>query len=213
MDETYWHQKWAQNDIGFHKQDAHPLLTRHFGKLPLAAGARIFVPLCGKTRDIAWLLGKGFGVAGAELSQIAVEQLFADLDVIPTITQQGNLSRYQAKNIDIFVGNLFDLTEPILGSVDGIYDRAAMVALPPDVRPKYARHLGEITAQAPQLLLTLAYDQTLASGPPFSVEDQEVEDHYQVTYALTQLAKIDLAKGIKGRVDGQETVWLLEAKP
>jgi hypothetical protein len=46
----------------------------------------VFLPLCGKTLDIQWLLSRGYGVAGSELSKIAVEQLFSELGVEPNIT-------------------------------------------------------------------------------------------------------------------------------
>ena len=213
MQDEYWHQKWAKNDIGFHKAEANPLLTQHFESLNAAKGDRIFVPLCGKSLDIAWLLSNGYRVAGAELSRTAIEQLFEGLKLTPTITPARNLTLFQAENIDIFVGNLFDLSAADLRPVHCIYDRAAMVALPAEIRLKYARLLAEITGHARQLLLTYAYDQDLAKGPPFSVVDEEVRGHYEASYRLSHLAKIELPKGIKGQVDATETVWLLEPRP
>lgn len=64
MDVDFWHQKWAKNDIGFHEGAVNPLLVKHFPALALEQGARVFVPLCGKTLDIPWLLSSGYRVAG-----------------------------------------------------------------------------------------------------------------------------------------------------
>ncbi len=84
MDASFWHQRWEKNEIAFHERQANPLLVKYFDKLSLAQGRRVFVPLCGKTLDIAWLLSRGYRVAEAELSQVAIGQLFQELGVEPT---------------------------------------------------------------------------------------------------------------------------------
>ena len=76
MDPEFWHERWASNRIAFHEGEANRLLVAYFDKLALSPNARVFVPLCGKTRDIAWLRDQGIRVAGAELSELAVAALF-----------------------------------------------------------------------------------------------------------------------------------------
>ncbi|WP_246614962.1 hypothetical protein [Agarivorans litoreus] len=83
MHEQFWHQKWEKDEIGFHEGEVNRFLYDYFNVLKLAAGARVFVPLCGKTRDIAWLLDKGMKVVGVELSEHAIKQLFAELNLEP----------------------------------------------------------------------------------------------------------------------------------
>jgi len=209
MDIDFWHQKWKRNEIAFHESDVNPLLVKHFNALRLAKGSRIFLPLCGKTLDISWLLANGYRVAGAELSKIAIEQLFAQLGVEPKISGEGKVERYSAKDIDLFVGDLFDLSGAMLGPVDAIYDRAALVALPEAMRSRYTAHLMEITDKAPQLLICYEYDQSLMQGPPFSVSNEEVNRHYGDRYDLTLLASADMPGGLKGKCAAKENVWLL----
>jgi thiopurine S-methyltransferase len=213
MDANFWHDRWANNEIGFHKSDANPLLMQYFDKLALAKGRRVLVPLCGKTLDITWLLSKGFSVAGAELSLMAIEQLFAQLEVKPTITRKGEIDHYQAHNIDIFVGDIFHVTRTMLGPVDAIYDRAALVALPPNMRSRYTEHITDITDHAPQLLICYEYDQRLAEGPPFSVTNEEVHRHYGYRYQVSLLASTDVPGGLKGKCAAMEHVWLLRRNP
>jgi thiopurine S-methyltransferase len=209
MDTNFWHERWRQNEIGFHEPNANPLLTKNFPELSLAKGSRIFVPLCGKTLDIRWLLSQGYRVAGAELSGLAIDQLFAELGVTPAISEAGKLRHYGAPGIDIFVGNIFDVTGEILGAVDAIYDRAALVALPPEIRVRYTAHLMEITRRAPQLLICFEYDQTLVEGPPFSISDEEVNRHYGKSYTLTLLSTTDVVGGLKGKYPAREHVYRL----
>src|SRR5215831_11061782 len=167
MDARFWRQKWEQNEIAFHQSEVNPHLAAHFYKLSVAKGGRVFLPLCGKTLDIGWLLSQGYRVAGAELSRIAIEQLFMELGMQPEISGVGDVEQWSAYKIDIFVGDIFALSRQILGPVDAIYDRAALVALPENMRKRYAAHLTELTQKAPQLLISYEYDQRVMAGPPF----------------------------------------------
>jgi thiopurine S-methyltransferase len=140
MHTDFWHERWSTNQIAFHESEANPLLVAHFAALGLAKGARVFVPLCGKTLDIDWLLAQGYHVVGAELSPLAVTQLFERLGVTPQLTRVGKLERWSVPHLDLFVGDFFALTPDLLGTVDAVYDRAALIALPSDLRGRYAAH-------------------------------------------------------------------------
>ncbi|GAA3952980.1 thiopurine S-methyltransferase [Allohahella marinimesophila] len=209
MDRDFWHEKWKQKELGFHKREPNPLLLHHFGKLGLEPGSRVLLPLCGKTRDISWLLANGYSVAGSELVPTAIEQLFEELEVTPKVTEVGSLSLYSAKDIDIYVGDIFDLRADTLGHVDAIYDRAALVALPEALRARYADHLMAICHKAPQLLITFDYAQRLMAGPPFSVDEAEVERHYGRHYDVRLASNTTVEGGLKGLYPADELVWVL----
>lgn len=209
MDPDFWHGKWQRNEIAFHEMRPNSLLVKHFDRLSLPAGAHVFVPLCGKTTDIPWLLDRGLRVSGAELSPLAVEQLFAGLGLTPAITASGPLMRYSAPGIDIHVGDVFDLSGDQLGPVDAVYDRAALVALPEEMRRRYASHLTKITAAAPQLLICLDYDQSSMAGPPFSIGEPEVRAHYGATHLIQQVEQAAVPGGLRTARNLSENVWLL----
>jgi thiopurine S-methyltransferase len=209
MDADFWLDRWRHNAIGFHESQANPLLVTHRASLSLAAGSRIFVPLCGKTLDIHWLLSRGHQVAGAELSEIAVQQLFASLGVTPAATTIGQITRYSAPGIDIFQGDIFAVSRSDLGPVHAVYDRAALIALPDSMRTRYARHMERLTERARQLIICLNYEQRLLAGPPFSVDGAEVARLYQPAYDLRLLASAEVAGGLKGICPATEDVWLL----
>ncbi|OAI43581.1 thiopurine S-methyltransferase [Nitrospira sp. SCGC AG-212-E16] len=210
MDPSFWHQRWEKNEIAFHEGKANPLLVKHFNELSLGKGSRVFVPLCGKTRDISWLLSNGYRVAGAELSQIAIEQLFMELGLQPEISTVGEVEQWSATRLDIFVGDIFALSRKILGPVDAIYDRAALVAFPEKMRNRYAVHLTEITGMAPQLLICYDYDQSVMEGPPFSVTSEEVTRYYAGQYDVMLIASTEVPGGLKGKCAAKENIWLLK---
>lgn len=209
MEASFWHAKWEKGEIAFHQDDVNRLLLDHFGALSLPSGSHVFVPLCGKTRDIRWLLESGYRVAGAELSRVAVEQLFADMGLEPNISQVGRLTRFAAENIDIYSGDIFELTDSVLGQTDAVYDRAALVALPVAMRQRYADHLAAITGRARQLLVAYEYDQSLQDGPPFAVGADEVRRLYDRHYEPALLASTEVAGGLRGKCPATEHVWLL----
>lgn len=211
MDTDFWLQKWNRNEIAFHQSEANPMLVEHFRALGLQQGGRVFLPLCGKTLDIGWLLSNKYRVAGIELSETAVQSLFAELGIKPDIRDSDGLRHYHAPNIDIFAGDIFDLTSDVLGGVDAVYDRAALVALPADLRKRYASHLAELTEKSPQLLVCFEYDQALMQGPPFSVGEAEVVRLYAENYDLTLVASADVSGGLKGVCPARESVWLLQS--
>ena len=209
MRSDYWQEKWRKNEIGFHRAEPNVWLKEHFGALGLAVGSRVFVPLCGKTLDIDWLLERGYYVVGVELVETAVEELFARLELTPAIKLIGKLQHYTAKDISIFVGDIFELSRDLLGAIDAVYDRAALVALPENMRGRYAAEVQELTQRAPQLLVVYTYDQSLAKGPPFSLGDDELKRHYIGSYELSKIAST--LASVKGAA-AQEKVWLLKPK-
>ncbi len=209
MEKTFWHQLWEKNAIAFHASQPHLMLVKHAPSLGLKKDSRVFLPLCGKSLDISWFLSQGCRVVGAELSQLAIEQLFQELSLKPTISTVGKFQCYQAGPIDIFVGDFFEVTEEMLGPVDMVYDRAALVALPDSMRSAYTQHLRKITRNASQLLITYEYDQTILPGPPFAISHDEVNRHYQEAYRITLLESMDVPGGLKGKCTARESGYLL----
>lgn len=211
MEASFWHEKWEKKEIGFHEPKVNPILVANLPKFELEEGARLFLPLCGKTKDIPWLLSQGFRVVGAELSEVATKELFEEMGQAPKIEEHANFSHYSAERVDIYVGDIFALSSLVLGTVDAIYDRAAMVALPSAMRVRYAQHLRKLTHNAQQLLVCFEYDQAQLAGPPFAVSEDEVRAHYAAYYRLHILQAKALAGGLKGKVEAVEKVYLLSS--
>ncbi len=212
MEPEYWVKRWDKGEIGFHEGRPNRLLVTHFERLGLKQGDRVFLPLCGKTVDIAWLLDQGIEVVGIELSEMAVKELFLALKSSPVVEQVGSLARYSAPRIVIYVGDFFHLTPGELGTVSATYDRAALVALPDAMRNAYAAHLTEVTERARQLLITFQYDQALQPGPPFSISSEEVQRHYDRAYEIAPCESADVPGGLKGICPATENAWLLTAR-
>lgn len=187
MNKEFWLNKWATNDIGFHEGVVNAMLMKHFNRL--GQPNTIFVPLCGKAVDIIWLIKQSVHVIGVELSETAVQQLFHTLKIHPTVTTTAHFKHYKGTMIDVFVGDLFDLTPKLLPNIDAVYDRASMVALPTKTRIRYAAHLHHLTNRAKQLLISFEYPEKTLNGPPFSVPESEINTLYNAHYHINHFDK------------------------
>lgn len=187
-----WIARWKNNEIGWHRQAVNSKLIEFIDCLHLNPGGRVFVPLCGKSQDMIFLLEQGFQVVGVELSQLAIEQFFEENKLSYSVNKDQQFICYQAENITLYCGNYFDLTKAHLEGICAVYDRAALVALNADLREKYAQHLYSIIAKDCRvLLLTLNYPQSQMSGPPFAVDQQEVMSLYNDGFECQQLQCFD----------------------
>jgi thiopurine S-methyltransferase len=174
MDADFWRARWANKQIAFHEGAPNSFLSEHVDLLKPAK--RVLVPLCGKTEDLAFLAAKGFEVVGIELVDDAVRAFFAEHGLTPEIEKHGALTSYRAGTVQVISGDFFAVTPALTGPVDAFYDRAALVALPPDLREKYIAHLKTFAKRG--LLITLEYAPGVREGPPFSISPDEVQWHW-----------------------------------
>ncbi|CAB9544981.1 hypothetical protein BROOK1789C_2091 [Bathymodiolus brooksi thiotrophic gill symbiont] len=172
---TDWIQRWKNGETGWHKEVTNSKLVEFIDSLKLQVGGTVFVPLCGKSYDMIYLLKQGYKVVAVELSVLAIEAFFNENVMAYTVQKAEKFSVYNADNIRIFCGDYFDLDASHLSEVDAVYDRGSLIALPADLRVKYAQHLHTIILNGCRvLLLTLNYPQSQIDGPPFSVSEAEV---------------------------------------
>ncbi|NMX66727.1 thiopurine S-methyltransferase [Pseudomonas sp. WS 5111] len=204
MESTFWHDRWARNQIGFHLPEVNPYLQRHWPGLGLVGGARVLVPLCGKSLDLMWLAQQGCQVLGVELSEKAVEEFFQEQCLAAQVSQRGSFKVYQAGTIELWCGDFFELSREDVAGCAALYDRAALIALPPLMRERYAAHLQAIAPQVQSgLLISLDYEQALKAGPPFAVSDEEVRRLLAGRWRLSVLEQRDiLAESPKFAQDG-----------
>ena len=193
MDEQFWQARWAENQIGFHQRETNPYLERYWPQLQLPAGCQVLVPLCGKTLDMLWLAGQSHRVLGVELAERAVEDFFAEQGLECQVSQHGSLRRYSAGAIEILQGDFFAVTAVDVADCRAIYDRAALIALPPGMRDDYVAHLERILpSPCDGLLVTLDYEQARLDGPPFAVPEAEVRRHLEAGWEVEMLERNDV---------------------
>lgn len=217
MKEDYWQQRWQANEIGFNQPQPNRLLQRYFDSLNLKPGARILVPLCGKSIDMLWLANQGYEILGIEFSSIACEAFFTENNLPFTLIKEDKFSLFQSDKIILMAGDFFHLSQSMIGKIDVVYDRAALIALPPELRKAYAHHLVELLVpDTAILLITTVYNQSEMAGPPFSVGEVEVRQLYS-SYQIKQLYNKALSEipdhlQNKGLAHAQEQLYLLRSR-
>ena len=176
MGKMYWLDRWERDEIGFHQTDVNAYLGKYWPELKLTHSSKVFVPLCGKSRDMLWLNEQGHTVLGVELSKLAVEAFFKENKYAPQHETNDKFDVFSVDELSILCGNFLDLDKNDLANVSAVYDRASLVALPPEMRERYVKHLTNILPPNTQILLiTFDYPQSEMAGPPFAVSPDEVE--------------------------------------
>jgi thiopurine S-methyltransferase len=177
VDRSFWQERWDQGRTGFHEGRPNDQLVAHVERIAPAPGKRILVPLAGKAVDVWWLVDRGHEVVGIEIVQRAIDQLFEGrgLDANAHHIELGRDPAFRAQGLTMICGDVFDTKPEVLGTFDAVYDRAALVAIDPPLRARYVETCRALCKPgAPTLLVSLAYDQSKAPGPPFSVAEADV---------------------------------------
>jgi thiopurine S-methyltransferase len=192
MNTDFWLARWAKHEIGFHQQHVNGYLREYWPQLQIPQGGTVFVPLCGKSLDMRWLRERGYRVLGIEIARNACSEFFEEWKVTPAVTTTAKFERWKAQGVTLLCGDFFALEEGDLPQVDAVFDRAALVALPPPMRRTYAAKLREILpAHVPILLVAPDYDQLEMKGPPFAVPRSEIHELF-AGCEIDELAAVDV---------------------
>ena len=210
MEHSFWFDKWEKNDIGFHQSDYNKLLLKYWADLKLEKGSEVFVPFCGKSKDMLWLNKQRHKILGNEISKIAVDAFFQEnhLEVATDFDKEFSISKN--KDFQIRVGDFFSLTPSHTKQVKGVYDRASLFALPSNLRKEYANHMKKLLKKdCVILLITLEYEKNLIKPPPFDIQAKEVFELYSSWCKIKKLETLPAV--IKGN-NGYETAYRLDVK-
>lgn len=219
MDPAFWHRRWQDRDVGFHQSAPSPLLQQYWQAIGAPAGGTVFVPLAGKSLDMVWLAAQGHRVLGVELSPLAVAQFFTEHDLQPEIVETRYGLHHRAGGIELILGDAFALDAAALADCTAVFDRAALIALPAELRAPYVDALyTRLPAGCRGLLITLEYPQHEKAGPPFCVSEAEVHERYGRDWTVELLERRDILAGQPGFVDAGVTaldtcVYRLQRSP
>ncbi len=203
MHPDFWQQRWTDGQIGFHQSAPTALLQKHWPGLGIASDARVFVPLAGKSLDMVWLAARGHRVLGVELTQIAVDQFFAEHGLRPQVHASRHGLHHVAGNIELLRGDVFDLDPAALADCAAVFDRAAVIALPPPLRARYAHGpYANLPPGCRGLMITLEYPQGDRAGPPFAVPEDEVRALFGPLWDIDLLERRPIPADHPGHVAG-----------
>lgn len=188
MEISYWKARWEKGHTGWHMNEVYPNLPEYWPKLLAGAGDTVLVPLCGKSLDLLWLAAQNHKVIGIEVSQKAVEEFFREHEIDFQESSKGSFNIYRSKNLQIWAGDFFKMKPAYLPEIDFIYDKAALIALPPAKRKKYAEAILHFCEPDTQILLNaFEYEQDEMNGPPFAVSSDEIEKLYGRRFKISLL--------------------------
>lgn len=166
----------------------YPHLVTYWPNLKLHRGSTVLVPLCGKSLDMYWLTERGHRVIGVDVSEIAIREVMKHSGQSFTESSRGPFTVFTGGPLQLWLGDFLKLKARYLSNIDAIYDKAALIALPPDQRKEYARVILQLCAPDTRIFQnTLEYEQTEMTGPPFSVRQNELQDLYGSRFRIRPL--------------------------
>lgn len=153
------------------------------------AELKVFVPLCGKSKDLWWLQQSGYETLGVECSELAVEQFFTEQQLNYSRMNKESHVSYKSGKLEILLGDFFTLQADDIGNITDIFDRASLIALPKEMRREYVNKVTELQKPGTRtLLIILTYPENEMDGPPFSVSEKEVNELYRDNFKIEKLA-------------------------
>jgi thiopurine S-methyltransferase len=173
-DNELWQDAWRRRDIDFHQKAVNPLLLKFWPNFRFTVESTVFVPLCGKSLDLAWLAGQGHRVIGVELSPLAVRAFFRENKLQPSKRKVGKFTLWEHGRITILCGDFFELSAEDLGEISVVFDRASLTALPEDIRAEYIAQLRRIVPASCRMLLLTTEEPEAGEtqGQPYAVADE-----------------------------------------
>ncbi len=192
MNNDFWNERWQKNEIGFHRKSINHYLVNHWQTLGSSPNDSVFVPLCGKSVDLIWLAKQCRSVLAIELSMKAVADFFTENNLSPKVSENENFQVYRAENITILCGDFFKMERSDIAACSIIYDRASLIAFPPNMQEEYAKKLDALFPNPhKRLLITLDYDSSIMNGPPFATSPSTVNRLFS-EYEVDHLESINI---------------------
>jgi thiopurine S-methyltransferase len=183
MEISYWESRWRKNNIGFHLPHVYEPLIRFWAESKLPANPTILVPLSGKSLDILWMMNQGARVVAVEAVEQAVTEFFYEHRITPEKSERYGFTIFRFETLEFWVGDFFKLPDTEMPEFDLIYDKAAISALPKEMRKEYAEKIKSLTNSTTRILTHhFEYNQHQMSGPPFSVPLSELISYYSVMF-------------------------------
>jgi len=191
MDTEFWQNAWDKSDEpGWQQKSPNALMKSYWASCGAMAGESVFIPLCGRSPDISWLLDFGHHIIGVDLAGAALEQFCSESGLAVTTEEHGEFTVYKAPRLTLYAGDFFSLPAGALGDVSRVYDRASIVAMPPHMRQRYVSKLRSLTPTDAEIFtIAMTYDQKKMKGPPFSVDDAELQSFFADGYEIAVLGR------------------------
>lgn len=211
INNEFWIKRWAEGKTGFHQADVNPKLIEFAERFLDGKSKHAYVPLCGKTKDMLFLVEQGLKVSGSEVSSLAIKSFFSE----NKLSFEQDTGVYRSEKITLYAQDFFELNPGRETPVDFIYDRAAMVAMPHERHKAYAKHLLDILKPGGKILLiSFDYDLTEMSGPPFALSEAVIRNCFE-TAQIEQLSERSILEDEpkfrdRGLSRLSEAVWQIE---
>ncbi len=190
MDYEFWDNCWQRPSQPFHVESAHPLLSKYLHLFK--KDRRVLLPLSGKSLDPIFLAENGLFSTSIEFNPTAVESFIADTQLKPIEKQTNKFEHFDFGKFEIWLADFFNLSSKVIGKFSQVFDRAALVALPDDLRNRYTQHLiSLLESDAVIYMVTMDYKTAEMDGPPFYINLKALQEYFPNS-SIKELDRVSL---------------------
>lgn len=194
MSDDFWLDKWRKQEIHFDQTDVNQWLVKYQNVLGDLRNKHVFVPLCGKSVDMNWFYQQGARVTGVELSELAAIAFFEENSLHYNIKKTPSFTIYQHDSVQILCGDFFELSKQHLVDIDLVYDRAALIALPDNIRKNYVKKMASLlNPGVSQFLISIQYVLDIIELPPYSIDENEINTLFSQEFDIQLLEQKHLS--------------------
>ena len=197
----YWEKRWEEKNTSWHREAVNKKLIKYLHELSGGrSNVRVFVPLCGKSIDMLWLVAQGHEVVGVELSKLAIESFFQENNLefsvekvkLAVAVDLVDVYKCVGKKITIFCCDLFVVSKDDFGKrFDAIWDRGSLSAILPafgDRGKRYTKKMRSLLADDGNYLLeSHFYEVDRNNEPPASLSMEFRNKLYEQNFVLREL--------------------------
>ena len=158
---AFWAARWQRGETGWDQGQAYPCLAELLDAARaaghLSPGSSVLEPSAGRAHT------------GAELARLGFE--VTSFDVVPEAVAAARALYGAVPRLKLEVADALVVRPDWLGRFQGLFDRAALCALPPARREDYARAAFAHLAPGGVILSSVVTERRVSpeGGPPFAV--------------------------------------------
>ncbi|KAK3732788.1 hypothetical protein RRG08_041098 [Elysia crispata] len=157
----YWQHRYDVGDTYWMRQEAAPMLVKHYMKLnPDKKARNILLPLCGKSWDLDWLSEQDVPLVVGIDCLLGVLREFSNRSghiwtetAVPKLGSDSVLLKRNDGKMKLYSCDMLDFSPEIEGTFDAVWERGSLIILPRESVNRYVQILVSLLRSGGRILL------------------------------------------------------------
>lgn len=198
----FWDKRWVDGNSQWQENDGCELLWQNIDSImqkffptKKAEDLKVFIPLCGKAKDIYLFYKMGFTVVGIEFAPLPIKEFFDENEIAEVSTAKKPFTKSPDGRLILGEGDLFSFQAEgklPFPKYDIVWDRGSFVAINENDRERYAAFMKSLAGEGGiQIINIVEYDRAEYGGPPLASNQEELQNYYGADATIELLGRTD----------------------